>query len=82
LQVQARFTSREIVGVLLNDFQPRGTRLEYWYVKLQSGELSLLVDWIVRRHSARGGADQPLGPRPGQGRADDDRAMGRVCRGD
>jgi hypothetical protein len=36
----------------VDDFQPRGARLEYWVAKLQAGELSFLVDWIVRRDRA------------------------------
>jgi hypothetical protein len=31
--------------------QPRGTPLEYWFVKTVSGDLAFLVDWILRRAS-------------------------------
>ncbi|MGH8828236.1 MAG: hypothetical protein ACRDVZ_11720, partial [Jiangellaceae bacterium] len=33
-------------------FRSRGAPLEYWFVKVISGDLAFLVDWIVRRDSA------------------------------
>ena len=35
----------------MEEFRSRGARLEYWFIKVRSGELSFLVDWIVRRGS-------------------------------
>jgi len=32
-----------------DDFRSRDTPLEYWFLKVSSGHLALLVDWIVRR---------------------------------
>jgi hypothetical protein len=37
----------------LDDFRSRGAPLEYWFIKVSSGDLAFLVDWIVRRDSAR-----------------------------
>ncbi|MEP6760342.1 MAG: hypothetical protein ABJA93_03135 [Sporichthyaceae bacterium] len=37
----------------MEDFQVRGSPLEYWFVKVQSGDLRFLVDWIVRRRSGQ-----------------------------
>lgn len=33
----------------MDDLRPRGTALEYWFVKTGTGDLAFLVDWIVRR---------------------------------
>ena len=33
----------------MDDFRPRNAPLEYWFVKVSTGELAFLVDWIVRR---------------------------------
>jgi hypothetical protein len=35
-----------------DDLRPRGAPLEYWFVRVGSGELAFLVDWIIRRGSA------------------------------
>ena len=35
----------------MEEFRSRGAPLEYWFIKVRSGELSFLVDWIVRRRS-------------------------------
>ena len=35
----------------MEEFRPRGAPLEYWFIKLRSGDLAFLVDWIVRRGS-------------------------------
>jgi hypothetical protein len=37
----------------VEDLRSRGAPLEYWFVKVSSGDLAFLVDWIVRRDSAR-----------------------------
>ena len=36
----------------MDDFRARGAPLEYWFVKVGSGDLAFLVDWIVRRSEA------------------------------
>lgn len=36
----------------VDDLRPRGAPLEYWFVKVGSGELAFLVDWIIRRAGA------------------------------
>ena len=33
----------------MDDFLARGAPLEYWFLKVSSGDLAFLVDWIVRR---------------------------------
>jgi hypothetical protein len=33
----------------VKEFRTRGAPLEYWFLKVRSGELSFLVDWIIRR---------------------------------
>lgn len=35
----------------MEEFRSRGAPLEYWFIKVRSGDLSFLVDWIVRRGS-------------------------------
>jgi hypothetical protein len=35
----------------VEEFRSRGAPLEYWFIKVRSGDLSFLVDWIVRRDS-------------------------------
>jgi Tocopherol cyclase len=35
------------------DLAPRGAPLEYWFIKLHSGDLAFLVDFIVRRATGR-----------------------------
>jgi hypothetical protein len=35
----------------VEEFRSRGALLEYWFIKVRSGDLSFLVDWIVRRGS-------------------------------
>lgn len=37
----------------VENFRSRGAPLEYWFVKVSSGDLAFLVDWIVRRDSTR-----------------------------
>jgi hypothetical protein len=37
----------------VDDFRSRGAPLEYWFVKVSSGDLAFLADWIVRRDSTR-----------------------------
>lgn len=49
------------------ELRPRGTALEYWFVKLGTGELAFLVDWIVRRGEAAAEVRVSLWVR-GQGR--------------
>jgi hypothetical protein len=35
----------------VEEFRSRGAPLAYWFIKVRSGDLSFLVDWIVRRGS-------------------------------
>jgi hypothetical protein len=35
-----------------DDLRPRRAPLEYWFVRVRSGDLAFLVDWIIRRRSA------------------------------
>jgi hypothetical protein len=35
----------------VEEFRSRGAPLEYWFIKVRSGDLSFLVDWIIRRGS-------------------------------
>ncbi len=37
--------------VAVDDFRSRDAPLEYWFLKVVSGELAFLVDWILRRDS-------------------------------
>ncbi len=37
----------------MEEFRSRGAPLEYWFIKVRSGDLSFLVDWIVRRASGQ-----------------------------
>ena len=37
----------------MEDFRSRGAPLGYWFTKVSSGDLAFLVDWVVRRDSAR-----------------------------
>ncbi|MEA5054641.1 MAG: hypothetical protein VB093_14480 [Propionicimonas sp.] len=32
----------------MDDFRPLGAPLEYWFVKVDAGDLAFLVDWILR----------------------------------
>ncbi|MDQ1585867.1 MAG: hypothetical protein QOJ90_2441 [Actinomycetota bacterium] len=35
----------------MEEFRSRGAPLEYWFIKVRSGDLAFLVDWIIRRGS-------------------------------
>jgi hypothetical protein len=39
----------------MDDLEPRGDRIEYWFFKFNQGDLAFLVDFIVRRE--RGGGE-------------------------
>ena len=47
--VKSRTTSLGVMPGLTDDMATRGAPLEYWFARLDTADLSFLVDFIVRR---------------------------------
>src|SRR3954452_4933460 len=67
-------------GGPMDDFAAREAPLEYWFFEVSSGDLALLVDWIVRKAAGEAGVIVSLWVR-GQGRGVPDTALTVRARG-